>query len=89
MADPFENLRMDYFIVAVTTVAGLYFHWWIYVRIRRWMDRDLALSMAAGDPAMQAYMLDRLAEAKAQGIRRGQLEDWLHQAAREYLQRRP
>jgi hypothetical protein len=33
-------------------------------------------------------MLDRLAEAKAQGIRRGQLEDWLHQAAREYLQRR-
>ncbi len=79
---------MDYFIVAVTTVAGLYFHWWIYVRIRRWMDRDLALSMAAGDPAMQVYMLDRLAEAKAQGIRRGQLEDWLHQAAREYLQRR-
>jgi hypothetical protein len=79
---------MDYFIVAVTTLAGLYFHWWIYVRIRRWMDRDLALSMAAGDPAMQSYMLERLAEAKAGGIRRGQLEEWLHRAACDYVQRR-
>ena len=79
---------MDYFIVVITTLAGLYFHWWIYVRIRRWMDRDLALSMAAGDPAMQSHMLERLAEAKTRGIRRGQLEDWLHQAARVYLQRR-
>jgi hypothetical protein len=33
---------MDYFIVVVTTVAGLYFHGWLYVRMRRWMDRDLA-----------------------------------------------
>ena len=37
---------MDYFIIFVTTVAGLYFHWWLYVRIKRWMDRDLALSLA-------------------------------------------
>jgi hypothetical protein len=79
---------MDYFIVAITTIAGLYFHWWLYLHIRRWMERDLALSMAAGDPAMQSYMLERLAEAKASGIRRGRLEDWLHQAARDYLQRR-
>ncbi|PYC24733.1 hypothetical protein DMO17_11745 [Aquipseudomonas alcaligenes] len=79
---------MDYFIVAVTTLAGLYFHGWLYVRIRRWMDRDLALSIAAGDPAMQAHLLEKLAEAKRLGVRRGQLEDWLHQAARDYLQRR-
>lgn len=40
---------MDYFIIAATTVAGLYFHWWLYVRIKRWMDRDLALSLAGQD----------------------------------------
>lgn len=40
---------MDYFIIVATTVAGLYFHWWLYVRIKRWMDRDLALSLANGD----------------------------------------
>lgn len=79
---------MDYFIVAVTTLAGLYFHGWLYVRIHRWMDRDLALSIAAGDPAMQEHLLEKLAEAKRLGVRRGQLEDWLHQAARDYLQRR-
>jgi hypothetical protein len=77
---------MDYFIVAIATLAGLVFHGWLYLRIRRWMDRDLALSIAAGDPAMQRHMLDCLAQAKARGVRRGQLEDWLHQAARDYLQ---
>lgn len=79
---------MDYFIVAITTLAGLYFHGWLYIRIRRWMERDLALSMAAGDPAMQSYMLQRLAEAKAQGVRRSQLDEWLHQAACDYLKGR-
>ena len=40
---------MDYFIIVATTAAGLYFHWWLYVRIKRWMDRDLALSLAGKD----------------------------------------
>lgn len=40
---------MDYFIIVAVTVAGLYFHWWLYVRIKRWMDRDLALSLAGQD----------------------------------------
>lgn len=40
---------MDYFIIVVTSVAGLYFHWWLYVRIKRWMDRDLALALAGKD----------------------------------------
>jgi hypothetical protein len=36
---------MDYFIIFITTVTGLYFHWWLYKRIQRWTDRDLALSL--------------------------------------------
>ena len=47
---------MDYFIVAITSVAGLYFHWWLYVRIKRWMDRDLALSLAGDCAAKRSYM---------------------------------
>jgi hypothetical protein len=46
---------MDYFIVASISLAGLYFHWWLYVRIKRWMDRDLALSLAADSPAKSNY----------------------------------
>ncbi|MFK8332460.1 hypothetical protein M2D63_020870 [Pseudomonas sp. BJa5] len=72
---------MDYFIVVVTTLAGLYFHWWLYVRIRRWMDRDLALSFAGTDEHKKAYMLECLATAQAQKIKRSELAAWLERQA--------
>ena len=72
---------MDYFIIVVTTAAGLYFHWWIYWRIRRWMDRDLALSFAGDDPQKRDYLLQRLAEAKASKVKRRDLPAWLERAA--------
>lgn len=75
---------MDYFIVAITTVTGLYFHWWLYVRIKRWMDRDLALSLAGDSPAKRSYMLARLTEAQAAGIKRNELPSWLEHAAAQY-----
>lgn len=75
---------MDYFIVFITTVTGLYFHWWLYRRIQRWTDRDLALSFAEGDPDKRAYMLERLAQAYQQRIHRKELEAWLAKAAAEY-----
>ncbi len=75
---------MDYFIIIITTAAGLYFHWWLFVRIRRWSDRDLALSMAEGDAGKRAYMLEQLAQAQAQKIRRRDLSEWLQQAAAHY-----
>ncbi|VVN94263.1 hypothetical protein [Pseudomonas fluorescens] len=75
---------MDYFIIAVTTVAGLYFHWWLYVRIKRWMDRDLALSLANGDEPKKAFMLRQLASARQQKIKRKDLPRWLEAAAAEY-----
>ncbi|MHC8315809.1 hypothetical protein [Pseudomonas sp. LB3P31] len=75
---------MDYFIIVVTTVAGLYFHWWLYVRIKRWMDRDLALALAEGDEAKKAFMLQQLANAKAQRIKRRDLPQWLKAAAASY-----
>jgi hypothetical protein len=75
---------MDYFIVAITSIAGLYFHWWLYVRIKRWMDRDLALSLAGDSTAKRNYMLARLAEAQAAGIKRNDLPAWLEQAAAQY-----
>ncbi|PJI50898.1 MAG: hypothetical protein CTR55_00960 [Pseudomonas sp.] len=76
---------MDYFIIiVVTTAAGLYFHWWIYWRIRRWMDRDLALSLAGDDPHKRSYLLERLADAKRQKVKRRDLPDWLQRAADDY-----
>ena len=78
---------MDYFIIVVTTVAGLYFHGWLYVRIRRWMDRDLALALAGNDERKKAFMLQQLAIAHTQKIRRRELPQWLEAAAAGYLER--
>ena len=75
---------MDYFIVAVAVLTGLYFHWWIFVRIKRWTNRDLALSMAGDDPQKKAYMLEKLEEATALKVKKAQLEDWLQTAANQY-----
>ena len=76
---------MDYFIVVVTTVAGLYFHWWLYVRMRRWMDRDLALSLAGADAGKRAYMLQRLEQARVEKVGRKQLAGWLEREAAGYV----
>ena len=78
---------MDYFIIVVTTVAGLYFHGWLYLRIKRWMDRDLALSLAGKDEGKRAFMLDQLARAQALKIKRRDLPMWLEAAAADYLAR--
>jgi hypothetical protein len=78
---------MDYFIIVVTTVAGLYFHWWLYVRIKRWMDRDLALSLAGKDEQKRAFMLQQLANAQRQKIKRRDLPQWLAAAAAGYPDR--
>lgn len=55
---------MDYFIITVVTLAGLVFHAWLFVRFRRWADRDLALSLAGNDPKKREWALQRLAAAK-------------------------
>lgn len=75
---------MDYLIIAATTIAGLYFHWWLYARIKRWMDRDLALSLAGKDEGKRAFMLEQLAHAQTQKIKRRDLPRWLEAAAAGY-----
>lgn len=78
---------MDYFIIIVTTITGLYFHGWLYMRIRRWMDRDLALALAGKDEQKKAFMLERLASAQAQKIKRRDLPQWLEAASAGYPER--
>ena len=75
---------MDYFIVAVLTLTAIYFHWWLFVRFKRWGDRDLALSMAGADTQKKAWMLERLAEAQAQKLKGAALQAWLERVAADY-----
>ncbi len=75
---------MDYFIITVVTLAGLVFHAWLFVRFRRWADRDLALSLAGSDPKKREWTLQRLAAAKDAGVKRKDLQVWLEREMERY-----
>jgi hypothetical protein len=82
-AQPAE-IKVDYFIIAALTFAAIYFHWWLYVRFKRWGDRDLALSMAGTDAAKKTYMLEQLAQAQGKKLKGAELQAWLERAAADY-----
>ena len=75
---------MDYVIVAVVSALAIAMHVVLYVLIRRWMDRDLALSFAGEDEAKRDYMRACLERAKREGVRRRDLPDWLQRQAERY-----
>ena len=78
-------MNMGYFIVSITTVVVIALHVGLYWKIRRWMDRDLALSLGGEDAAKRAHMLAKLEEARRSGVKRRDLPAWLQQAAAEYV----
>lgn len=75
---------MDYFIITALTISAIYFHWWLYVRFKRWGDRDLALSMAGNEASKKNYMLECLAQAQKQKLKGAELQAWLERAAADY-----
>ncbi|MDH7453173.1 hypothetical protein QF205_08855 [Luteimonas composti] len=75
---------MDVAIVAVVSGLALALHLVLFLLIRRWMDRDLALSFAGEDAGMRAYMLDSLATARRERVGRRALPDWLRARAEAY-----
>ena len=77
-------MNTGYLIVAITTAVVIALHAGLYWKIRRWMDRDLALSLGGEDAAKRAYMLVKLEEARRTGVKRRDLPAWLQQAAVEY-----
>ncbi|MBN8793503.1 MAG: hypothetical protein J0I01_14865 [Stenotrophomonas nitritireducens] len=75
---------MDLAIVLVVSLLAIALHVVLYVMFRRWMDRDLALSLAGDDEDKRRYMLDCLRRAKAEGVGRRELQAWLEREAARY-----
>ena len=71
-------------IVALVSVLAIALHVVLFVLFRRWMDRDLALSFAGDDAGRRDFMLQRLRQAKTEGVKRRALAAWLERAAGEY-----
>lgn len=77
-------MNTGYVVVFVTTLVVVALHLGLYWKIRRWMDRDLALSFAGDDAEKAAWLLQKLEQARAEGVRRRDLPGWLEQAAADY-----
>lgn len=75
---------MDYIIITVVTLAGVIFHAWLFIRFRRWADRDLALSLAGKDPEKREWTLQRLDAAKRARVKRRDLQAWLEKELEDY-----
>ncbi len=77
-------MNVDTAIVALVSVMAIALHVVLFVLFRRWMDRDLALSFADDEPHKRDYMLQRLQQAKHEGVKRRELPAWLARAAGDY-----
>ncbi|WPU56557.1 hypothetical protein SQW19_02805 [Stenotrophomonas acidaminiphila] len=75
---------MDLAIVLVVSLLAIALHVALYLLFRRWMDRDLALSLAGDDAGKRRYMLDCLQRARRDGVRRRDLPAWLEREAARY-----
>lgn len=75
---------LDYSIIAASVVLGVGLHVWLYLRIRSWMDRDLALSFAGEDPGKCDYMLACLVRARTEKVSRCELPQWLERESQGY-----
>lgn len=77
-------MRVDLAVVLLVVLLAIASHLILFVLIRRWMDRDLALSFAGEDQARREFMLQRLRQAKAEGVKRRDLATWLERVASRY-----
>ncbi len=68
-------------IAAVVSALAIALHVVLFVVFRRWMDRDLALSFAGDDQVMRNHMLACLKQARAEKVKRRDLQGWLERAA--------
>lgn len=77
-------MTTDIAIVALVSALAIALHVVLFVLFRRWMDRDLALSFAGDDAGKRDFMLQRLRQAKSEGVKRRDLAAWLERAAGDY-----
>lgn len=74
----------DIAIVALVSALAIALHVVLFVLIRRWMDRDLALSFAGDDANRRDYMRQCLQRARREKVKRRDLPAWLERAAADY-----
>ncbi|GGO80595.1 hypothetical protein GCM10011348_17620 [Marinobacterium nitratireducens] len=70
-----------YLIIAVATATAIAFKWYLYRRIRAWVERDLIRGLANGDSGLQMQLEREYASLRQQGLSRRDAQARLQQRA--------
>jgi len=63
---------LSLFIIAVSVILAVAFKWYLFQRIRNWIDQDLIKGLAAGDPVLLERLQRADRELRAKGTKRQQ-----------------
>lgn len=77
--DPMDSLSI--FIIVVSVLLAVVFKWYLFRRIRNWMDRDLIHGLAQRDPERIAWLTRADQDLREQGIKRADRHRRLEQLA--------
>ncbi|WP_027857020.1 hypothetical protein [Marinobacterium jannaschii] len=73
-------------IIVISTLAAIFFKWYLFRRIREWMDQDLIKGLANGSDQKLAYLQLKLQGLKDQGVKRRDYQTRLEHFAEEFEQ---
>lgn len=74
-------------IIVIATVTAIAFKWFLFRRIRRWMDADLIKGLAGDNPAKLAYLQTQLTQLQDASTPRATLHEKLEQLAADFEQK--
>ncbi len=70
-----------YLIIAVATATAIAFKWYLYRRIRAWVERDLIRGLANGDSTLETRLEQEYASLRQQGLSRRDAQARVQQLA--------
>jgi len=70
-------------IIVIATATAVAFKWYLFKRIRQWVDNDLINSLSNGDSARKQALLSLYQDLKARGVKRSELHQELQRFAEQ------
>jgi len=76
-----DNINL--FIIAVSVILAILFKWYLFRRIRHWMDQDLIRALAGQDAGLQERLMEADLRWRGEGVTRTERHRRLEQLARD------
>ncbi len=78
---------LNIFIIVISIVLAIVFKWFLFNRIRQWMDQDLIRSLADGNPTKHQFLQQHYLQLRSQKVKRQKLSELLTDLAAEFEQK--